>query len=345
MPGSPRVELPPLADLLARAPELPQADDLARLARARGAETLPDLPRPQRLYGLSGQPRRARPRSIRGDAVADALEPLIQPLLVADQPFEAEAMLDTRSEELSEEARTAFQQRIAWVFYLNGHDREARRIAGMARTGPTEYALHADWVAGLAAWRMGDWREAAEHFATVAARSTDSELAAAGHYWAARADTAGGHPERVQARLRTAARMGETFYGLIAQSALGIRQPPAAMETFTAEDWRALAEQQQCPRRDRARRDRRDPARLRDHPPPGPDRQSARARGADPPRRPAQPHRHPDVPVAQRPARQPLRPRTTATRPRPGGRRAAGGSTRRWSTPTPSRNCSSSPRR
>ena len=242
MPGSPRVELQPLAELLQRAPDLPQADDIARLARARGAETLPDIPRAQRLYGLAGQPRRARPRSIRGDSVADALEPLIQPLLVADQPFEAEAMLNTRSEELSEEARTAFQQRIAWVFYLNGHDRETRRLAGMARSGPTEYALHADWVAGLAAWRMGDYREAAEHFGTVGARSTDSELSAAGHYWAARADTAGGHPERVQARLRTAARMSETFYGLIAQSALGMRQAPAAMETFTAEDWRALGE-------------------------------------------------------------------------------------------------------
>ena len=49
MPGSPRVELQPLAELLQRAPDLPQADDIARLARARGAETLPDIPRPQRL--------------------------------------------------------------------------------------------------------------------------------------------------------------------------------------------------------------------------------------------------------------------------------------------------------
>jgi peptidoglycan lytic transglycosylase len=241
MPGSPRVELQPLADLIARAPDLPQAADLARLARARGAEALPGIPEARRLYGLAGQPRRARPRNIRGDAVADALEPLIQPLLVADQPFEAETLLNSRIGELSDEARTAFQQRIAWVFYLNGHDREALRIAGAARSGPTEHALHADWVAGLAAWRMGDYRAAADHFATVAGRSTDSELAAAGHYWAARADTAGGHPERVQARLRTAARMGETFYGLLAQSALGMRQPPAAMETFTADDWRTLS--------------------------------------------------------------------------------------------------------
>jgi soluble lytic murein transglycosylase-like protein len=242
MPGSPRVELAPLAELLARAPDLPQAGDIARLARARGAETLPELPDARRLVGLAGQPRRARPRAIRGDGVADALEPLLQPLIRDDQPVEAEALLNSRIAELSDEARTAFQQRIAWVYYLNGFDREARRIADLARNGPTEYATHAEWVSGLAAWRMGDYGAAADHFGAVGARSSDAELSAAGHYWAARADTAGGRPERVQARLRTAARLDETFYGLIAQSALGMRGAPADMDTFTESDWRAIAD-------------------------------------------------------------------------------------------------------
>jgi soluble lytic murein transglycosylase len=240
MPGSPRVETQPLVELIGRAAELPQADDLARIARARGAESLPALPQEHSLYALSGQPRRARPRPIRGDTVADQLEPLINPLLVADQPYEAEALLGTRIGELSDEARTAFQQRIAWVFYLNGQDAEARRIGDLARRGPTEHAIHAEWVSGLAAWRMGDYAAAADHFAGVAQRSSDVELATAGHYWAARADTAAGHPERVQARLRTAARAGETFYGLLAQSALGVRTPPADMTTLTDADWRAL---------------------------------------------------------------------------------------------------------
>jgi soluble lytic murein transglycosylase len=241
MPGSPRVELQPLLDLAQRAPQLPQAEDLVRLARARGATDLPEVESEHALYGLAGQPRRARPRAIRGDAVADALEPLISPLIVNDQPAEAESLLNTRINELSDEARTAFLQRIAWVYYLNGNDRDARRLGEMAHGGPTEYAIHADWVAGLAAWRMADYGAAADHFGAVGARSTDQEFSAAGHYWAARADTAGAHPERVQARLRAAARLGETFYGLLAQSALGIRQPPANLETFDAEDWRALS--------------------------------------------------------------------------------------------------------
>jgi soluble lytic murein transglycosylase len=241
MPGSPRVEMEPLLRLLARAPELPQAGDLARLARLRGAIELPDMPQAQRLSGLAGQPRRARPRPVRGDPVGDALEPLIQPLLVADQPYEAETLFNARSAELSDEARTAFQQRIAWVFFLNGNDRDARRIAEQGARGITEWAIHSHWVAGLAAWRMEDFGGAAEHFRTVAARSSDQELSAAGHYWAARADTAGGHPQRVQGQLQAAARMGETFYGLLAQSRLGIRQSPADLDAFSAEDWRALS--------------------------------------------------------------------------------------------------------
>jgi soluble lytic murein transglycosylase-like protein len=240
MPGSPRVEAGPLMQLLGRAPDLPQAPALARLAGTRGVETLPPLPVAQRLYGLPGQPRRARPRPVRGDAVADQLEPLIGPLIRDDKPVEAEALLATRIAELTPEARIAFQQRIAWVYYLVGNDRDARRVADLARSATTDYAIQAGWVAGLAAWRMEDFAGAARHFTDVATRTTDGELAAAGHYWAARADTAGGHPEQVQGRLRAAARLGETFYGLLAQSALGMRGPPADMTTFTERDWNAL---------------------------------------------------------------------------------------------------------
>ncbi len=240
LPGTPRVDAGPLAQLLARAPDLPQAPALARLAASRGVEVLPELPNAQRLYGLPGQPRRARPRPVRGDAVADQLEPLLQPLIRDDKPAEAEALLATRIAELTSEARIAFQQRIAWVYYLTGSDRDARRLADLARTGTSDYAIHAEWVAGLAAWRMDEYADAARYFTDVATRTADAELSAAAHYWAARADMAGGHPERVQPRLRAAARQSETFYGLLAQSALGMHSPPADMSTFTQRDWDAL---------------------------------------------------------------------------------------------------------
>ena len=82
--------------LLERARELPQANDLARLAAARGATSLPDIPRPSSSPACPASRAAPAPRPIRGDRAADALEPLIKPLLVADQPAEAEAIFAAR---------------------------------------------------------------------------------------------------------------------------------------------------------------------------------------------------------------------------------------------------------
>jgi soluble lytic murein transglycosylase-like protein len=210
----------------------------------RGATDLPDLPQARRLIGVAGQPRRSRGPRIVGDAVADALEPRINPLLVNDQPAAAESLFETQKDALSDEARTQYRQRIAWVYLLNGMDRDALRVAEDGARGVTQWAALSDWVAGLAAWRMRDYDVAARHFDAVAAHSSDYELAAAGHYWAARADTAGGRPQLAQGRLEAAARLGETFYGLLAQSALGIHRPPAELDPFTEDDWRALEHEQ-----------------------------------------------------------------------------------------------------
>ena len=240
--GSPRVELEPLLALLNRSPELPQAADLARLAQLRGATELPPYPQPQRLIGQRGQPRRERPRATRGDAVAQQLEPLIQPLIVDDQPSAAEAILAARTAELSPEALTEFQQRIAWSYYLIGQDMEALRLAQQARQGPGDWAVLGEWVAGLAAWRLGDCASASQSFQTVARRSGDTELIAAGHYWASRADLRCGRPERVQHHLRAAAMQEETFYGLLAESALGVRRPPAGeVDALSAAEWATIA--------------------------------------------------------------------------------------------------------
>jgi soluble lytic murein transglycosylase len=242
-PGSPKVALEPLLTLLARAPELPQAPQLARLARTRGAESLPELPETRNLAGLSGQPRRKRPDGFKGDPEASALDARIQPLIVDDRPAEAEALLSEKEGVISSDARTELQQRIAWSYYLTGNDAAARRLAAKARAGTGEWVIQADWTGGLAAWRMRDCNAASEAFAAVAMKSTDVELSAAGHYWGARAEMICGRPERVQARLRGAARFGETFYGLLAASALGIHTPASAspLHDYHDSEWRGIA--------------------------------------------------------------------------------------------------------
>jgi soluble lytic murein transglycosylase len=240
--GSPRVDLDRLMALLSQAPDLPEAEQLARLAVTRGATSLPDMPQAQALVWQGGQPRRGRAQGVKGDPVAAALEPLIQPLIVDDRPSEAEALLLAREADLGSDARTEIQQRIAWSYFLIGDDASTLRLADQARRGSGEWTVHAAWVSGLASWRKRDCEAAGEAFASVASRSGDIELIAAGNYWAARADTMCGHPERVQARLRSAARLKETFYGLIAASALGIRAPGAAgLHDYGDSEWSKIA--------------------------------------------------------------------------------------------------------
>jgi soluble lytic murein transglycosylase-like protein len=240
--SSPKVELEPLLALISKAPDMPKAAQLARLAGARGATELPPVAQPQKLIWGGSQPRRSRAKSVKGDAVAAELETLIQPLIKDNQPAAAEAILTEREYVLTPEALAEYQQRIAWSHYIVGAWADARRLADKARAGRGEWALQGEWVAGLAAWRLRDCDAASTSFATVAARATDTELAAAGHYWAARADMMCKRPERVQASLRSAARVKETFYGMLAESALGIRKEgPGELHDYGDAEWSGIA--------------------------------------------------------------------------------------------------------
>ena len=52
----------------------------------------------------------------------------------------------------SPEALAEYRQRIGWSYYIIGDDASARRLADLGRTGIGEWALHAEWLAGLAAF-------------------------------------------------------------------------------------------------------------------------------------------------------------------------------------------------
>ena len=223
--GAPAADVATLAALLATAPDLPEAPALARLARARGAADLPALPPQRDLIRLAGASKRAASRPTRSDAAVQTLALQVQPLLKAGDPVAAEPLVEAAVPLLTPEATTEWRQRVAWAWFQSGDDSSARRVAALAQGGAGAWAVDASWVAGLAAWRMADYPAAADAFARVAGNGSDAETRAAGLYWAARSDIAGAHPERVAARLRTASRMGETFYGMLAGAALGLPAP------------------------------------------------------------------------------------------------------------------------
>ena len=222
--GSPKVDGETLAALAEKARELPQSAALVRIAKTRGVEVLPALPTTQNLGWLGSAPRRGKVAGseARGTAMAAA----VMPLLKNDQPNEAEAVVERAAGGLDSETLTEWQHRVAWSYYLTGDDAAARRLAAKASASSGDWAAQADWVGGLAAWRQRDFIAASEKFAAAARRSSDSEMVAAGHFWAARADMASGKPEKIDARLRLASRQTETFYGLLALQRLGLKAKP-----------------------------------------------------------------------------------------------------------------------
>lgn len=224
--NSPRVELFDLLELVNKASWLPQADQLSRLAQKRGAQILPTLPQVQKLVWLGAAPRREYVASVKTDLVAQALGTRIIPLIKADNPAAAEYEITAVEPTLTPQGRTEWRQRVAWSYYIENDDANARRLATVALSDNIggDWAVQAHWTIGLAAWRQNDCRAAAPSFANVAALAGNSDMRAAGAYWAARAYMNCGEPAKVANLLKTAAKADETFYGMLARETLGMAQ-------------------------------------------------------------------------------------------------------------------------
>lgn len=96
---------------------------------------------------------------------------------------------------------------------------------------PVEVSLppDANWSAALSGFTRGDVADAARRFEAVADAAPDqasSWTLAAGSFWAARANLLAGNPQKFAPFLKRAALHGNTFYGLIAQKALGMKVQP-----------------------------------------------------------------------------------------------------------------------
>ena len=224
--GSPVVDLASLQTLLAEAPELPEADQLAALAVKRGTTTAPQVIPEKPTYVIGSAPIRYRAHPVQGEPYADQLRSILDPLIKADDAAGAEAQLLTYAPQLSYEARAEAGQRVAFAYYVIGDDANARRVADTWRQGATgEWASQAAWISGLASWRMGDYNAASTAFQQVGRLADQRELRAAGNYWAARSEQAVGRPANVERFLKAAAstpESTESFYGLLARETLGM---------------------------------------------------------------------------------------------------------------------------
>ncbi len=240
--GSPKVDAEKLRALLTEAPYLPQAEQLEKMAVKRGATGLPGLPGTQRFSWAGSAPKRTLPDAI---SAANAVREKIQPLIKDDNPASAEAIVEAAAANLPAEALTELRYRVAWSYYIENDDANARRVAGVAKAAGGEWAVQSDWVYALASWRLKDYANAFQAFDAVASRSDNAELKAAALFWSARAAMAVKQPQQVQNRLQNAASHVETFYGLLAGEALGMEPVAKRMKKYNDKaDWQALSETQ-----------------------------------------------------------------------------------------------------
>ena len=243
-PSSPQIPLDRLDRWLQLYRDLPQAEAIIRLAERRGLTDPPNLRPTKNLVRQPGITRRMKPRSINDGTMPSSIEAAIRQRITNDDPDGARLLLDGIDASLSPYARSEWRQRVAWSYYIENRDREALALAQTVAAGAGPWVAEGDWIVGLAAWRLGDCRKAANGFRSTAAATNDIELSAAAHYWGARALIRCREPELAMIELRIASGFDETLYGMLAAEQLGTDLPPDHTKPdFTANDWQEIADE------------------------------------------------------------------------------------------------------
>ena len=240
---SPRVELPAIQAWRARGSRLPHAEQMGRLGLTRGMMSAPYLPREQSFVRQPYASKRTRPSTVDDGTMPGEIRRAILDRISNDDPDGARQLLDGVDAMLSPPARAEWRQRVAFSYYIENDDPAALAMAQTVREGSGAWVAEGDWVAGLAAWRLGDCETAADNFERAARGSTNHELTAAAFYWSSRALVRCRQPEKAAEQLRGAARLDETLYGMLAREQLGQALPQNhAGADFAMEDWHALRE-------------------------------------------------------------------------------------------------------
>ncbi|HEX2793177.1 MAG TPA: lytic transglycosylase domain-containing protein [Croceicoccus sp.] len=242
-PKSPAIDLDRLNAWLVMGRDLPQANQIGKLAIKRGLEEQPALPGAQRLVSLRTPPKRILPRVVGDMTMPVEISSAITERIKNDDPAGARLLLDGIDATLSAEARAEWRQKVAWSYYIENDDRSSLTLArNVANGGAGPWVAEGWWVAGLAAWRLGDCALSSEGFANAAKTAQNEELRAASLYWASRAYTRCRQPELAGPALRSAAGYGETLYGMIAAEQIGMELPDATKgQPFSSRDWQSLS--------------------------------------------------------------------------------------------------------
>lgn len=236
---SDRASVDELVSWLQQYRDLPIADRIYTLAVKRATKTIKrhhrvvavevtaTIPTPAaspRLRGGGYEDVDQAEQTISSEAGRTALSQIAASIR-ADQPAQADATLQALvsagSAPGSDIARLS--HRVAASYLAEGQDFEAFDVASRVSSYDRSSAPLLDWDTGLAAYRMGKFDVAANHFETLAQNgAVPSWTRSAAAFWAARAYTQSGEPLRVVTLLTAAAREEPTFYGMLAERILGL---------------------------------------------------------------------------------------------------------------------------
>lgn len=225
-----------LRDWMVKYGDHPDAYKVYQLAQKRRNNDPASLPAPQMAKKLLGtlelswfqkevapQPKGNTPRNrVAGDV--RRLMKDIHTHLGRDEVTAAYDLLgkSATSRMLTNVEYDALLGEIAAGYYYNDKNDAALRIAGQAikRSGNNVPIAH--WIAGLSSWRAKKFDAAAGHFAAINDSQTRNPwMLSAAAFWAARSYERIGQKDTQNDWLREAASYPRTFYGLIAQQALG----------------------------------------------------------------------------------------------------------------------------
>ncbi len=241
--NSPQISANQISNWFAAGINLPQSEQLGRLGARRGIDQLPAFPQVQSFSRQPSASKRIRPRSIIDGSMPSSMRTVILDAIRNDDPSGAYAILQQVEPQLSSAARAEWRQRVAWSFYIENDDQNALALAETVSQGSGAWVAEGEWVAGLAAWRLGYCSLAGEAFTKAASQSTNVELTAAAHYWAHRSLIRCRKPGEAQQHLSAAANYDETLYGLLAMDQLGVDLPvEAAPQSFSEADWNAISD-------------------------------------------------------------------------------------------------------
>jgi soluble lytic murein transglycosylase-like protein len=246
-----------LTDWLRNYSELPIADRIYRLAVQHGSKKVrkrhhktvivmtarvpvPAGPARWRGGGYEENDQSDPPLSSEGGRLAQAQ---IERLVKADQPDNAHLVLNQAiAGGVPNYDLARLTHRVAASYLAQGMDQEAFDVAVSFQAPERRAVPMLDWDAGLAAFRLGHYEDAAVHFEVVAQAGNVSNYArAAGAFWASRAHLRYGDPQRVITLLNAAAREEPTFYGVLAERMLGQDTQTGFIDpVLTASDFTAI---------------------------------------------------------------------------------------------------------